>query len=186
MPRFRYLHQSQRIEGCLRSLASKRNKHRTHKHNDRTDDPPAVILFEDDATDDDSKERTHAFDRNDVGYEEQCEGVHQQRVADGIGYAGKNRIARIAQTQRAMRHSEPEDDTAQGDEGRYRCGPEEWCGRAHAELVEIRGDAPDDRCDEHRTHTIIPREDDERRVQRCTRIALAEKRGPENCKDDTK
>src|ERR1700731_2234574 len=28
------------------------------------------------------------------------------------------RVARIAQTQRAMRHSEPQDDTAQGNEGR--------------------------------------------------------------------
>src|ERR1700730_1193138 len=109
---------AERIKGRLRLLASKRNKHRTHKHNNRTDEPPTDILLEDDATDDDSKKRAHAFDRNDIGYEEQSERVHQQRVADGIGSAGKRRVARIAQTQRAMRHSESEDDTAQGDEGR--------------------------------------------------------------------
>jgi hypothetical protein len=46
-------------------LASKRNKHRTHKHNNRTDEPPTDILLEDDTADDDSKERAHAFDRDE-------------------------------------------------------------------------------------------------------------------------
>src|ERR1700730_15729359 len=63
---------AERIKGRLRLLASKRNKHRTHKHNNRTDEPPTDTLLEDDATDDDSKKRAHSFDRNDIGYEEQC------------------------------------------------------------------------------------------------------------------
>jgi hypothetical protein len=75
---------AERIKGRLHLLASKRNKHRTYKHNNRTDEAPTDIFLEDDATDDDSKERAHAFDRNDIGYEEQCERVLQRALPTAL------------------------------------------------------------------------------------------------------